>query len=111
MLKYRDSKLFRPGFIGLTLIILVITVGLSPQRLVQLATAIRYQALFTEAGGIAVGNNVLVSGVKVGAVSDVSLQDGDALVTFVIDGKVRLGSASTAHIRTGSLLGARVLTV
>jgi phospholipid/cholesterol/gamma-HCH transport system substrate-binding protein len=56
MLKYRDTKLFRPGFIGLVLVILVITVGLAPQRLVLWATAIRYQALFAEAGGIAVGN-------------------------------------------------------
>ncbi|HET9877617.1 MAG TPA: MCE family protein, partial [Mycobacterium sp.] len=44
-------------------------------------------------------------------VSDVSLRDGDALVTFGVNGKVRLGSQTTAHIRTGSLLGARVLTL
>ena len=54
---------------------------------------------------------MLVSGVKVGTVSDVSLHEGDALVTFRVDGKVRLGSQTTAHIRTGSLLGARVLTL
>lgn len=111
MLKYREAKLFRPGFIGLVLIVLVIAVGLSPQRLVLWATAIRYQALFSEAGGIAPGNNVTVAGIKVGTVSDVSLDDGDALVSFEIDGKVRLGSDTTAHIRTGSLLGARVLTL
>jgi phospholipid/cholesterol/gamma-HCH transport system substrate-binding protein len=111
MLKYRDNKLFRPGFIGVALMILVITVGLAPQRLVLWATAIRYQAVFAEAGGIAPGNKVLVSGIKVGSVSDVSLDDGNALVTFLLDGKVRLGSETTAHIRTGSLLGARVLTL
>jgi phospholipid/cholesterol/gamma-HCH transport system substrate-binding protein len=111
MLKYRDIKHIRSGFIGVVLIGLVVAVGLSPERLVSWATTIRYQALFSEAGGIAVGNKVLVSGVKVGTVSDVSLQDGDALVTFDVNGKVRLGSRTTAHIRTGSLLGARVLTL
>lgn len=111
MLKYRDNKLFRPGVIGLVLVILVITVGLAPQRLAQWATTIRYQALFAEAGGIGVGNKVLVSGIKVGAVSDVSLDDGHALITFLVDGKIRLGSETTAHIRTGSLLGARMLTL
>ena len=75
------------------------------------ATTVRYQALFSEAGGIAPGNKVLVSGVKVGTVSEVSLREGDALVTFQVNGKVRLGSQTTAHIRTGSLLGARVLTL
>ena len=71
MLKYRDAKLIRSGFIGVVLIVLVIAVGLAPERLMSLATTIRYQALFSEAGGIAAGNNVLVSGVKVGTVSDV----------------------------------------
>ena len=90
---------------------LVIAVGLSPDRLLSWATAVRYQALFAEAGGLAVGNDVTVSGMKVGTVSDISLQNGNALVTFTINGKVQLGSDSTAHIRTGTLLGQRVLTL
>lgn len=111
MLKYRGSTLIRSGFIGLALIILVISIGLQPQRLSNLATSIRHQALFAEAGGLAPGNDVKVSGVKVGTVSDVSLRDGRALVTFMVNGAVRLGSDTTAHIRTGTLLGQRVLTL
>jgi phospholipid/cholesterol/gamma-HCH transport system substrate-binding protein len=111
MLRYRGSKLIRAGVFGVVLIVLVIAVGLQPQRLWSMAAQIRYQALFSEAGGLAVGNDVTVSGVKVGSVSDVSLHKGKALVTFAINGKVVLGSDSTAHIRTGTLLGQRVLTV
>jgi phospholipid/cholesterol/gamma-HCH transport system substrate-binding protein len=112
MLKYRDSKHIRSGLMGVILMILVVLVGLAPQELVSWATMIRYRALFSEAGGIESGNNVLVSGVKVGTVSDVSLDDdGAALVSFRIRGNIRLGSETTAHIRTGSLLGARVLTL
>jgi phospholipid/cholesterol/gamma-HCH transport system substrate-binding protein len=111
MLKYRDAKHIRSGFIGVVLVMLIIAVGLTPERLVSWATTIRYQALFSEAGGIAAGNNVLVSGVKIGTVSEVSLHEGEALVTFGASAKVRLGSQTTAHIRTGSLLGARVLTL
>jgi len=111
MLKYRGVKHIRSGFIGVVLIVLIIAVGLSPERIVSWATSIEYQALFSEAGGIAAGNKVLVSGVKVGTVSDVALREGDALVTFRVGGKVRLGSQTTAHIRTGSLLGARVLSL
>lgn len=109
--KYRGSKLVRSGFIGLALILLVITVGLQPQRLVELATSIRHQALFTDAGGLSPGNDVRVSGVKVGTVSEVALRQGKALVTFMVDGRVRLGSDTTAHIRTGTLLGQRLLTL
>ena len=57
------------------------------------------------------GNDVKVSGVKVGTVTDVALQRGEALVTFMVKGTVRLGSDTTAHIRTGTLLGQRVLTL
>ena len=111
MLRYRGSQLIRAGIIGVVLIILVIAVGLQPERLLQYATAIRYQALFTEAGGLTEGNDVTVSGIKVGSVSSIELDNGDALVTFTIDGKSALGSETTAHIRTGTLLGERVLAL
>jgi phospholipid/cholesterol/gamma-HCH transport system substrate-binding protein len=111
MLKYRGSQLIRAGFIGVVLIILVIAIGLQPERLVSLATSVHHQALFSEAGGLSAGNAVTVSGIKVGTVSNVALRDGDALVTFTINGTVGLGSETAAHIRTGTLLGERVLTL
>jgi phospholipid/cholesterol/gamma-HCH transport system substrate-binding protein len=111
MLKYHGSNLIRPGIIGIVVLVLVIAVGLQPEKLKSLATALRYQALFAEAGGLATGNAVRLSGTKIGSVTDVSLDAGKVLVTFTIDGKIRLGSDTTAHIRTGTLLGQRVLVV
>ncbi|MCX6481499.1 MAG: MCE family protein [Mycobacterium sp.] len=111
MLKYRGTNLIRSGIIGIVVIVLVISVGLQPQRLWTMATSIRHQALFTEAGGLASGNDVKVSGVTVGTVSDVALEKGRVLVTFMVNGKVRLGADTTAHIRTGTLLGQRLLTL
>jgi phospholipid/cholesterol/gamma-HCH transport system substrate-binding protein len=111
MHKYRGVQLIRAGFIGVVLLTLVIIVGLQPERLVGEATTVRYQALFSEAGGLTTGNAVVVSGIKLGSVSDVSLQRGDALVTFTLKGNVLLGSDTSAHIRTGTLLGERVLTL
>lgn len=111
MEKYRGSSLIRAGFIGTVLIVLVIAVGLQPERLWALATSVKYQALFSEAGGLTTGNEVKVSGTKVGSVSDVTLDKGKALVTFSVDGRVRLGTDTTAHIRTGTLLGERILTL
>jgi phospholipid/cholesterol/gamma-HCH transport system substrate-binding protein len=111
MLKYRGSNLIRAGIIGVVLIMLVIAVGLQPKTLWSWATAIRYHALFAEAGGLAVGNEVRMSGMNIGSVSDVSLQGAKVAVTFTVDGSVPLGSDTSAHIRTGTLLGQRVLTV
>jgi phospholipid/cholesterol/gamma-HCH transport system substrate-binding protein len=111
MIKYRGAHLIRAGFIGVVLIMLIIAVGLQPERLISWATSIRYQALFTEAGGLNQGNAVKMSGVKIGTVTAVSLQHGKAVVDFTVDGAVSLGSQTTAHIRTGTLLGARILTL
>jgi phospholipid/cholesterol/gamma-HCH transport system substrate-binding protein len=111
MLKYRGAGLIKAGFIGAALVVMIILVGLSPDRIVSWATAVRYQALFSEAGGLAAGNDVTVSGIKVGSVSNVALRNGDALVTFTMKGNIPLGTDTTAHIRTGTLLGARVLTL
>jgi phospholipid/cholesterol/gamma-HCH transport system substrate-binding protein len=111
MLKYRGSRLVRSGLIGVILMVLIISVGLQPDRIARWATAIRYQALFSEAGGLAVGNDVRVSGMKVGSITDVSLDAGKARVAFDVDATISLGSETTAHIRTGTLLGQRILTL
>lgn len=111
MLKYQGSNLIRAGLIGSVLVALIVIVGLRPQQLLSMATSIRYQAVFAEAGGLTAGNNVKVSGVTMGNVSDVALSHGKALVTFSLDTRVRLGSSTTAHIRTGTVLGERMLTL
>lgn len=111
MIKYRGSHLVRAGFIGVILLALVIAIGLQPERLVNWASAIRYQAVFAEAGGLAAGADVKIAGFKVGSVTDVALRKGDALVSFTVDSSVPLGSQTSAHIRTGTLLGERVLTL
>lgn len=111
MLKYRGPQLIRAGFIGAVLIVLTIAVGLHPENLWSLATAVRYRAAFTDASGLASGNPVTVSGMKVGMVSDVSLDRGTAMVTFTLDGKIALGSQTTARITTATLLGQRALTL
>ena len=63
----------RAGLIGVVLVALVISVGLQPERLLSLARDLRYDALFAEAGGLAAGNDVVVSGTAVGHVAAVTL--------------------------------------
>jgi phospholipid/cholesterol/gamma-HCH transport system substrate-binding protein len=111
MLKYRAAKLIRAGIIGVVLMLLVIAVGLQPARLISWASSVRYFAVFAEAGGLATGNAVTVAGMKVGSVTDMSLSNGDIMVTFSVNGKVRLGSQTTGHIKTGTLLGQKVLSL
>jgi phospholipid/cholesterol/gamma-HCH transport system substrate-binding protein len=111
MLKYRNTNRVKVGILGAVLTLLVVAIGLQPERLISWATSVMYHAEFAEAGGLSSGNDVKVSGVKVGSVTDVALGDNGANVTFTVKGTVRMGDQTTAHIRTGSLLGARVLTI
>ncbi|MEU2100857.1 MCE family protein [Nocardia sp. NPDC019255] len=111
MLEYRGTHLARPGVIGVVLAVCVILIGLQSQKFIEWATTVRYQAVFSEAGGLAAGDDVLVSGLRVGRVSKVALRGGDAWVTFAIDETIRLGDDTAAQIKTGSLLGKRVLTL
>lgn len=111
MNKYRGKARIRSGFIGVVLIVLIVAVGLHPQQLLSWATTLRYRAVFTEAGGLEPGNPVKISGVNVGAVTHVALRDGDALVTFTVESSITLGSQTTAHIRTGTVLGQRMLAL
>lgn len=111
MIKYRSARLIRAGFIGIVLCVLIIAVGLQPEAVLAPATKTRYQAIFADAGGLLVGNEVKISGVKVGSVTRIRLENGKAWVNFTVDNQVHLGDESTAHVRTGTLLGERTLTL
>ncbi|KLO28775.1 mammalian cell entry protein [Mycolicibacter heraklionensis] len=111
MRKYQGKRLIRAGLMGVILTVLISLVGLQFDNVWTLFTAKSYSALFAEAGGLGPGDDVMISGINVGTVSNVSLSHGKALVKFTIDGNVRLGDETTVRIKTGSLLGKRVLTV
>ncbi|MEU1982912.1 MCE family protein [Nocardia sp. NPDC019395] len=111
MLRYRGKHLLRHGLVGIVLILCVISLGLQSQQAIAWATTVRYQAVFEEAGGLESGDEVIVSGVKVGTVSDVGLENGQARVVFTVRENVSLGESSGAQIKTGSLLGKRIMTL
>lgn len=64
-------------------------------------------ARFQRADGIAVGSDVRISGVKVGAVSKVALDPDTyyARVTLVVDPAVKLPDDSSAKVASDGLLG------
>lgn len=70
-----------------------------------------YQGYFADAGGIIPGNDVTVSGIRVGKVTNVALAGASAKVSFTIDRKVRVGDQSLAAIRTDTVLGEKALSV
>jgi phospholipid/cholesterol/gamma-HCH transport system substrate-binding protein len=69
-----------------------------------------YTADFTEAAGLASGNEVRVAGVKVGTVSKVSLDGAKVKVAFKVK-DTWVGNASTVAIKIKTLLGEKYLAV
>jgi phospholipid/cholesterol/gamma-HCH transport system substrate-binding protein len=70
-----------------------------------------YAAYFAQAGGLASGAAVQVSGMRVGQVSSVSLDGPHVVVKFNVDKGVRLGGTTEAAIKTRTVLGAKILEV
>ncbi|WAJ44324.1 MCE family protein [Mycobacterium sp. Aquia_216] len=68
-----------------------------------------YSAYFAEAGGLASGAAVRVSGMRVGQVSSIVLDGPRVLVKFTVDKDVHLGERTEAAIKTKTLLGAKIL--
>ncbi|HLS76019.1 MAG TPA: MCE family protein [Nocardia sp.] len=109
--RYRGAHLTRHGVTGVVLVVCVIALGLQAEQFIAWSTTVRYTAVFAEAGGLGVGDEVVLSGVTVGTVTRLSLDHGDARVDFRVRDRITLGGGTSAHIKTGSLLGRRVLTL
>ena len=68
-----------------------------------------YYAEFSDASGIHKGNIVQVGGIRVGRVTQVTLDDAKVLVKFEVDGDVDFGPESRASIEVYNLLGEKYL--
>jgi len=111
MLKYKRANLIRAGIIGIVVCVLIVAIGLQPERLLAMATTAQYRAMFVDASGLTVGNKVRISGVDVGTVTEVGLQGLTAEVSFTVERRLTLGTDTKAQIATGTLLGERVLRI
>lgn len=98
------------GAIGLALTFGIVLGALNFDRLPFLQGK-EYSAYFAEVGGLKTGEAVQVSGFEVGKVKSIELEGPRALVTFTVDGDIRLGDRTEAAIKTKGLLGTKVLEV
>ncbi|NKQ51672.1 MCE family protein [Amycolatopsis sp. K13G38] len=103
----RDTRL---GVLGTVLAVLVVAVCVRADAISSALAGRTLHAVFAEAGGLAGGDPVVVSGMAVGKVSDVQLRDTDVRITFTLteDG-VHLGTLTRAGIKSRNMLGQKVL--
>jgi phospholipid/cholesterol/gamma-HCH transport system substrate-binding protein len=99
------------GAAGIGITITVLTVSVLYDKLPFLPHGKDYSAYFAEAGGLQSGDEVRVSGYRVGQVSDVDLDGSRVLVKFHIADGIRLGERTEAAVRLKAVLGAKTLEV
>jgi phospholipid/cholesterol/gamma-HCH transport system substrate-binding protein len=99
------------GAVGLGLTLGLMWLSLNYQKLPFLNQTNEYTAYFAEAGGLAAGNPVQVSGFRVGDVSSIDLDGRRVRVTFKVASDVRIGDRSEAAIKLKTVLGAKLLEI
>lgn len=100
------------GAIGLVLTALVVMAAMNAGRLPVIGQGgTELHAQFADASGIEAGDRVEIAGVRVGEVKRLAMGRGFIDVAFTVTGEVRLGSATTARIKVGNLLGSKFLQV
>lgn len=106
-----EGNPLRTGIFGIVLVTCLVLVSFGYANLPFMPQGKNYEAFFTDAGGITPGNDVNVSGIKVGKVTEVALAGDAAKVTFTVDRGVRVGDQSLVAIKTDTVLGEKSLAV
>lgn len=106
---------YQVGIIGALITAMVVIMAMQMDRLPYLSQISTYDAYFEDAGGLVVGDVVMIAGVSVGKVEGIALENGDdglkAKVRFRLNDTVELGDRTRASIKTETVLGRRNLTV
>ncbi|MFD3997628.1 MCE family protein [Streptomyces sp. NPDC058583] len=95
---------------GLLFLALVAALAFNLERLPLVGDDTTYSADFSEAAGLDAGDEVRIAGVKVGKVTEVSLDGAKVKVTFEV-GDAWVGDRSTAAIAIKTLLGEKYLAL
>jgi phospholipid/cholesterol/gamma-HCH transport system substrate-binding protein len=70
-----------------------------------------YHAMFTEAGGLKVDDEVRIAGVRVGKVDDIALDGDQVRVSFKVDDRADFGTDTRAAIKVKTILGSMFLAL
>lgn len=100
------------GAIGLVFLLVLLIAAFNAAKLPLIGGGTEYSALFTESANLKSDDDVRIAGIKVGTVSDVSIDTKLNLVkvTFTVKNGF-VGDQSTVDIKLKTLLGAKYLNI
>lgn len=107
---FAERNLVAVAVTGLTILALIFIVTFRADSLPIIGGGKIYSAKFAEAGGIKSGNEVRIAGIKVGKVTDLSLDGKIVTIKFRVKG-VELGDQSTASVKVKTMLGQKYLSI
>jgi phospholipid/cholesterol/gamma-HCH transport system substrate-binding protein len=98
------------GIAGIVVIALALTVAMFSDDLPIIGGGTTYSAQFSEAAGVEPDDEVRIAGVKVGKVTDVSLEGANVVVTFKVK-DAWVGDDTSAAIKIKNVLGQKYLSL
>lgn len=108
---FRERNPVIIGAISLAVIAAAILAAFRAEDLPLIGGGDTYYAAFSEAGGLKVGDEVRIAGVRVGKVEEIELDGDHVKVGFRIEEKADFGTESRASIKVKTLLGAMFLAI
>lgn len=111
MKPFRERNPVIIGAVSIAVLALLLVGGFRAQDLPLIGGGDTYYANFSEAGGIKVGDEVRIAGVRVGAVESIELDGDQVRVGFRIKTESQFGPTSRADLKVKTLLGDMFLAV
>lgn len=111
MKPFRERNPVVVGAISIAVLALLLVGGFRAQDLPLIGGGDTYYANFSEAGGVKVGDEVRIAGVRVGAVESIELDGDQVRVGFRIKTESQFGPTSRADLKVKTLLGDMFLAV
>ena len=101
--------------VGLFVILGILALGYLSIKLGQLpiggGNSYLVSAVFSTVTGLTQGASVEIAGVRVGRVTEIKLEDYDAVVTLRLNSEIKLQEDAIASIKTSGLIGAKYIRI
>ena len=99
------------GAISLVVLAVTLVAALRADDLPIIGGGDTYHAMFTEAGGLKVNDEVRIAGVRVGKVDEIELAGNEVRVSFKVDDAADFGGETRAAIKVKTILGSMFLAL
>jgi phospholipid/cholesterol/gamma-HCH transport system substrate-binding protein len=108
---FRERNPIVVGAVCLVVLATVMVAALRADDLPVIGGGDTYHAMFTEAGGLKVNDEVRIAGVRVGKVDTIELAGDQVEVSFKVDDTAEFGADTRAAIKVKTILGSMFLAL